>query len=180
MTNKLTKGLIHVYYGDGKGKTSAALGLALRAAGSGLRVCIIQFLKKARLETGELKALSYLENIEIIQLSQAHPMFEHKKSDKNTIRMTTAEGIELAYKKMHEEKKDVIILDEILNAAAEKYISDAEILKLLKNKDKRTEIVLTGRTYTKTVAETADYVSEIKSRKHPYKKGVQARKGIEF
>ena len=171
-------GLIHIYCGDGKGKTTAAVGLTVRCAGRGGRVLFIQFLKER--ETGELRILSSLPNVEIRR---------GKGSKKFTFQMSEAELAEA--KKRQEslfhgavetclhEKPDLLVFDEILGACTTELLDEAEILSFLQNKPVGTEVVLTGRNPSAALIEAADYVSEIKKIKHPFDINIPARPGIE-
>ncbi len=172
-------GLIHIYCGDGKGKTTAALGLALRACGNGYRVILVQFLKSHH--TGELGILSCIENIEVLR---------SKKSDKFTWNLTDDEKRALTeennsiFKKVvssiEHDKKTLVIFDEIIGAINTMLIDEALVLDFLKNKPLQAEVVLTGRNPDDKLLDLADYVSEIKKIKHPFDKGISAREGIEY
>jgi len=168
--------LIHIYTGSGKGKTTAAIGLGVRAAGAGLQVLIIQFMKGRRYS--ELDALSQVKNITVIQfgrdefVSKEHPA---------QIDIDLAQKA-LAYAKdiMHTNRYDVMILDEINVALDYRLISVDDVLSLLGEKPETMELVLTGRYAIPEVIKHADVVSEILEIKHPYQKGVQSRKGIDW
>ncbi len=146
-------GFIHVYTGDGKGKTTAALGLALRAIGNGFKVIMFQFLKER--ECGEHKVR--IENFKIIRM---------KNFDINEILKEI-------------EKYDVVILDEVFNAIYKGIVKLEDLVSLLKNRPENVEIILTGRNAPKEIIEIADLVTEMRKIKHYYDKGVKARKGIE-
>lgn len=171
----MNTGLIHLYYGDGKGKTTAAMGLALRAAGRGLRVVLVQFLKSG--DSGELKILRTLPNVTVLS---------GKGSTKFTFQMSEEE--KLAAKVLHETHLrealrlpfDLLVLDE----AASAYTAGLLDVKLLEDaiyyRPPNTELVLTGRNPASFMLEAADYVTEMTCRKHPFERGVAAREGIEF
>jgi len=166
--------MIQVYTGNGKGKTTASLGLALRAAGAGLKVYIGQFLKSGCYS--EVKAIKAIKNITLEQFGR----------DSFLVKGPTKLDIELAlsgWSKVKEiileEKFDVVILDEINVALDLKLLSLTEVLDLIKNIPKKTELILTGRNASPQLIRAADLVSEIKNRKHYYSKGLKARKGIE-
>jgi cob(I)alamin adenosyltransferase len=171
----LKKGYVQLYYGDGKGKTTAAIGLAIRAAGCGLKVFIAQFIKG--LDYSEIKCLKKLsENITIRQYGRG--CFIRKEP--------AGEDIEAAKKGLVELKDiivsgsyDVIILDEIAVAQYFNLISLDDVLDLIKMKPEKVELVLTGRKAAKEIIDMADLVTEMKEIKHYYTKNVQARKGIE-
>lgn len=172
-------GLIHIYCGDGKGKTTAALGLALRACGNGYKVILVQFLKSQH--TSELDILSSIENLEVLR---------SKKSDKFTWNLTddekralTEENISIFKKvvsSIEHDKKTLVIFDEIIGAINTKLIEEALVLDFLKNKPLNAEVVLTGRNPDDKLLGLADYVSEIKKIKHPFDSGISAREGIEY
>lgn len=168
-------GLIHIYTGNGKGKTTAAFGLALRALGSGARVIIIQFMKSPKVYGEQMMA----EKIGIKIESYGLPKFVHRKPEKDDI-----EAVKKALKRAREVIQsgewDLVILDEICVALGFKMIEIEEVKKLIKIKASNTELVLTGRYCPEELFELADYVTEMREIKHPYQKGVIARKGIEY
>ena len=171
-------GLIHIYTGDGKGKTTAALGLAVRCAGHGNRVLIVQFLKSR--PTGELKSLALIPGIELLR---------GKETKKFTFQMTDAEKQEVlrehtalfskVKEKINTEKIDLLILDEVLGACNTGVFDKALLLDFLQHKPQELEVVLTGRNPSPEIVNLADYVSEICKRKHPFDKGIPARTGVE-
>ena len=142
-------GLIHIYCGDGKGKTTAALGLAIRCAGHGNHVLIVQFLKSR--PTGELKSLTLIPGIELMR---------GKETKKFTFQMTAEEKAQVLVEHLALFDKDILV-------------------DFLKGKPAELEVVLTGRNPAAELVELADYVSEICKRKHPFEKGIAARTGIE-
>lgn len=171
-------GLVHLYCGDGKGKTTAAVGLAVRAAGSGLSVLFVQFLKTGR--SAELEPLREL-GVGVVS-GQPFPKFvfqmnEGEKAETRAFhRQRLAEAIEKSKKGL-----DLLILDEIMGALATGIIDERDVIDFLRTKPDHLEVVLTGRDPPASLIEAADYVSEIIMRKHPYEsKGTQARQGIEF
>ncbi|MFA5118173.1 MAG: cob(I)yrinic acid a,c-diamide adenosyltransferase [Candidatus Omnitrophota bacterium] len=167
--------MIHVYTGDGKGKTTAALGLALRAAGAGLKVYICQFLKSR--PTSELTALHKLKKITVKQCGSQ--CFIRKSPAKKDIELAQG-GFQAARKAIASGAYSVIILDEINCAVNLKLIGIEEVVSLLKGTPSCVELVLTGRNAPKQIKDCADLVSEIKEIKHYFKKGINARKGIEY
>lgn len=172
-------GLIHIYCGDGKGKTTAALGLAIRAAGSGLRVHIVQLLKGSF--TSELNVLEKIENITIERCGKNYG-FTFKMSDEDKIKLAECHNDLLlrAENLMKNGSIDMLIIDEF-NAAYEYNLLDREIAdRIVFDKPKDIELILTGRRPHEKFIAAADYVSEIKAVKHPFQKGIKARKGIEF
>lgn len=167
------RGYIQVYTGDGKGKTSAALGLAVRALGRKKRVCIVQFMKG--LETGEVLFFQDVKGVEIKQFGSGNFVFELAQE-----RELAKKGLEYAREQMLSGNFDVIILDEINVAIAMKLIPIDDVLSFLKEKPENVEVVLTGRNAPKELLDIADLVTEMREVKHYYKKGVMAREGIEF
>lgn len=170
----IKNGLIHIYTGNGKGKTTSALGLSLRAVGRGMKVCIIQFMKGY--EYGETKIK--IKNLKIFQFGRAG--FVDKKNPSKEDVELAKEGYEFAKKVIKSKKYDLVILDEINVAIEFKLIKLEDVLELIKNKPKNLELILTGRYAKKELISIADYVSDINEIKHPYQKGIKARKGIEF
>ncbi|PIY79947.1 MAG: cob(I)yrinic acid a,c-diamide adenosyltransferase [Candidatus Pacebacteria bacterium CG_4_10_14_0_8_um_filter_42_14] len=167
--------MIQVYTGNGKGKTTAALGLAIRAAGSGENVYICQFAK-GRLYN-ELKALKKIKNIKIEQFGRR--CFIRQSPENIDIQMALC-GLKKAAQIIAKGKYRVVILDEINIVVKLGLIPLSDLLRLIKNTPKNTELVLTGRYANQAVIKLADLVSEIKEIKHYYSKGVKARNGIEF
>jgi len=171
----MQKGYIQVYTGNGKGKTTAAFGLALRAAGAGKKVFIAQFVKG--LHYSELDAVKRFPEIELHQYGL----------DCFIVNQPTQADIEAAMEGfgkittiINENSVDVLILDEICIALYYKLFKEAQVLELLKQKPEGMEIILTGRNAPVSIIEAADLVTEMKEIKHYYSKGVEARQGIEF
>lgn len=171
------KGYIQVYTGNGKGKTTAALGLALRAAGHGLKVRIIQFMK-GWIDYGELNGVRMLgANVQIHQAGR--DTFVNRKSpDAEDVRMAR-QGWELAKGIVLGKQADIVILDEINCAVDFGLVSEAEVLEVLRAKPHGMELVLTGRGAPAAFLEIADLVTEMREVKHYYEQGVDARVGIE-
>jgi cob(I)alamin adenosyltransferase len=167
--------MIQVYTGNGKGKTTAALGLALRAAGAGKKVYIGQFLKGRHYS--ELKALKKIKQIKVEQFGRT--CFIKQAPAQKDIALAR-EGLKKIKKILAQKTYDLVILDEINVALNLKILSLKDILVLLKKASPKIELVLTGRYAHPQIIKTADLVSEVKDIKHYYKKGVGARKGIEF
>ncbi|RLC05236.1 MAG: cob(I)yrinic acid a,c-diamide adenosyltransferase [Deltaproteobacteria bacterium] len=168
------KGYVQIYTGNGKGKTTASLGLALRAAGAGLKVYIIQFLKKG--DYSEIKALSRFENITIEQYGLGK-FVKGKPSDEDIA--AGAQGYLKLWEILKQNKHDVVIAEEANVAVTCNLISENELLSLIDAKPDNVELVITGRGATDRVIEKADLVTEMKEIKHYYRKGVTARVGIE-
>ena len=176
------QGLLMVHTGDGKGKTTAALGLALRAFGAGLKVLILQFIK-GRADCGELNAIKLLEKIPDcegkIKIQQCGLGFIDKKNfDEH--KKIAQETLKLAEKEILSGEWDLIILDEIIYAVKFNLISEDEILNLIKKRPPKLHLLLTGRDAQKKIIESADLVTEMTLIKHPFQQGIKAQRGIEF
>lgn len=171
--------LLHIYCGDGKGKTTAALGLALRATGAGMKVHIVQFLKGT--DTAELAAIAKLDLITIDRCDRNYGFtFSMSGEDKSALIRCHNKMIMRARDKMDAGEIDMLILDE-WNAAYQDGLLDTRLADdLVLHRNPEVEMILTGRNPQKKFLEIADYVSEIRMLKHPYEKGIPARKGIEF
>lgn len=170
------KGLIHVYTGPGKGKTTAALGLGLRAAGAGFNVHMIQFMKGRRYN--ELNAIEHIPNFTFSQ--HGRDEFVSKQHPEQIDIEMAQEGLSYAKHLIEEGKYDLIILDEINVAIDFQLIALEEVLKLLEGKPENLELVLTGRYAHPELVKKADLVTEMLEIKHPYQQGVPARKGVDF
>jgi cob(I)alamin adenosyltransferase len=174
------KGLVIVYTGKGKGKTTAALGIALRAIGHGFKVGMIQFIK-GEWYYGELTSSKRLEpEFEMIAAGKGfvgiidddHPIEEHQTAAK--------EAIALAKEKIASGSYDVMILDEVNYAAKLNLISEQDILDTIAARPEKTSLVLTGNYVPESIIALADLVTEMREIKHPYQKGIKAKKGIDF
>ena len=173
--NNTHKGFIHVYTGNGKGKTTAALGLALRAAGAGKKIFIAQFVKG--MPYSELNMFEKIQEINNRQFG----------TDCFIVNQPTEQDIELAKNGLNETaaiiksgKYDMIILDEACIAVYYKLFTSKELIKVVLSKPSTVEIIITGRYASEDLIEIADVVTEMKEIKHYYTRGVEARKGIEF
>ena len=169
-------GLIQVYTGDGKGKTTAALGLALRAAGRNMKVLIVQFMKKW--DYGELHSVKLIPNITLKTFGTKEFVFKGKakKIDYEEAEKAFSFGIE----GMQSGNYDLVIFDELNMALYYELLDLKEIIEKIKGKPHNVEVVITGRRAPKEIIEIADLVTEMREVKHPYQKGMEARKGIEF
>jgi cob(I)alamin adenosyltransferase len=170
-------GLIQIYTGDGKGKTTAVLGLALRAAGHGLRTYMGQFMKGQ--QYGELEGARLLAPYLTIE-QYGRPSFVH-------VHQATAEDIRLAHEGLDRARAamlsgsyDIVVLDEVCVALHFDLLSLAELLVFLEQKPAAVELILTGRRAPAELIDRADLVTEMREVKHPYQQGVEARKGIEY
>ncbi|WP_196594071.1 cob(I)yrinic acid a,c-diamide adenosyltransferase [Pectinatus sottacetonis] len=175
-----TTGLIIVNTGNGKGKTTAALGLALRAWGQKLRILIIQFIK-GNTSYGELEALAALpgNRLQIYQMGEGFTRKNTGVEQADHIK-AAQKALEKAYAEELSHSWDMIILDEINYAVKFNLLKTDDVLKIIKNKPPELHLVLTGRDAAAPVIEKADLVTEMTEIKHPYKKGIKAQKGIEF
>jgi cob(I)alamin adenosyltransferase len=167
---------IHLYTGEGGGKTTAALGLAMRSLGHGHRVVVIQFMK-GRKDVGEFKLQKKLRNYEVHQFGR--PQFIDLRNPSVEDVALAHRGLEFAAKIAKQKKPDLLILDEINLAVACGLLAVNEVLDVL-NSLPKIEVAMTGRFAPRELIEIADYASEISDIKHPYRQGVKARKGIEF
>jgi cob(I)alamin adenosyltransferase len=176
------KGLVQVYTGDGKGKTTAAFGLALRAAGHGSKVLIYQFLKPASLDLGERKAVQNISEITVEVLDEAWNMHTSLDDEEAVAKIRSAIGkacAELA-KIALEGIYDVIVLDEIVFCLTKGLAELEDVKRIIKERDQRVEIVMTGRGATEELIGLADLVTEMKSIKHPFDKGIKGRRAMEY
>lgn len=172
-------GLIHVYCGDGKGKTTCALGLALRAAGAKMNVVIIQFLKGS--DTSELQSIKNIPEIKVLRNAEDYGFVSNMTpAQLETIKQMHNDNLNIALRLIETEKCDLLILDELTYVYDMKLIDTEKIDSLIKNKPENLELVITGRNPNSVFIDNADYITEMKALKHPFDKGIHARKGIEF
>jgi len=179
----LEKGLVQIYTGDGKGKTTAAFGLALRAAGQGNKVLIYQFLKPPTIDIGERFALQLgAVRIRVESLDVAWDMAKSLDDEKAGAEMRAAisEVLERIAETAEKRFYDCIILDEIVFCLSKGLAKLEDVKNIIDRRDSRVEIVLTGRGATDELIAMADLVTEMKNIKHPFDKGISARRGIEF
>ena len=173
-------GIVIVYTGNGKGKTTASLGVALRAIGHGLRVCMVQFIK-GEWHYGELNSIKKLEpDLELIVAGKGfigiidddHAFEEHVRAAKT--------ALDIVEQKISLDSFDIIILDEINYALHLGVLQLADVMKILQNRPKHLSLILTGNHACEEIITLADLVTEMKEIKHPYKKGIKAKRGIDF
>jgi cob(I)alamin adenosyltransferase len=174
----MEKGLVQVYTGNGKGKTTAALGLALRAVGHGLKVFVIQFMK-GNINYGELESVKKLSPYLTIKQMGRETFVSKTNPDPIDIKMAQ-EGFALAEQAIKNREYDIVILDEINVAIDYGLIPLADLLHLIDSKPHTVELILTGRNAKFEIMDKADLVTEMVDRKHYYDKGIPARKGIEI
>lgn len=177
MTNKNGKGLVQIFTGNGKGKTTAALGTILRAAGHGLKVFIVFFMK-GDYEYGEFSALPKLPNIEIRK--SGFRQFTDPLNIKPEEKEQAESALAAAGKAILSGSYDLVVLDEVNVALEYNLIELDEVIKLIEDKPPHVELILTGRYADDRLIEMADLVTEMVKVKHPFDKGIKARKGIEY
>ena len=183
MCQKKMLGFVHIYTGDGKGKSTAACGLAVRAYGAGFKVKIVRFLKSA--PSGECKAISKLGEkdgrIEVKFFETSHKfLWDMDKEEKSQLSSQIRQGYDYCIQIVKTGGCDLLVMDEIIGAMHAGFLLETDLLRLLEEKNPSVELVFTGRNAPASLIEKADYVSEIRAVKHPFEKGISARKGIEF
>lgn len=180
MARESRRGLLIVYTGDGKGKTSAALGALVRAVGYGWKVCMIQFIKGSW-HYGEMDGVKRLEpNVEFIQAGEGFYRIVDDKLPAEVHRQAAQQGLQLARAKIQSNAYDLIVLDELNNTIQTELLTTAEVLSLIDLKPRWLHLILTGRGAPPELIERADLVTEMREIKHPYQKGLMAQKGIDF
>jgi cob(I)alamin adenosyltransferase len=177
-SKKSVKGLVITYFGDGKGKTTAALGLAMRTAGYEKKVKIIQFIK-GDWTSGEEKTIERLKNVSMIKTGAGFVGIENDKKPISLHRERAMNGLLLAREALGQ-NHSVVILDEILGAIKGKLINTREVLDLINSKGAAQTLVLTGAPKIKAIIDRSDLVTEMKKIKHPYDKGTLAIKGVDY
>ena len=170
----MDKGLVHLYCGDGKGKTTAAMGLALRALGQGMRVVVVQFLKNGT--SGELEPLKKLGAA--VYSGQPGAKFTFQMNAEEKAQATKENNARLA--EALQQPCDLLILDEICAARNSGMVDEALAKQAVLERPQHREVVLTGRNPEAWMVEAADYITEMQPRRHPYEQGIPARQGIEF
>lgn len=175
----MENGLMHLYYGDGKGKTTAAVGLAVRAAGTGKKVLFAQFMKSDK--TGELAALKSLSCVTVLRGEKAFP-FYRKMTEEDKVEQTRIHNriLEDILDMLQKNTYDVIVLDEITYPYEWELIDCEKVRELIQTAHGRAEVVCTGRNPDVFFLDYADYITEMKNIRHPYEKGIKAREGIEY
>lgn len=170
------KGLIQVYTGDGKGKTTAAIGLACRASGHGFKICYISFCKTNH--NGEMAILKQI-GVDIFNFAKKSSCLR-RNINKDVVRENCLKALKFVEKLYNEDKYDLMILDEMNICLNKGFISENEVLGIMKRKPKKLELVLTGRGCHEKIIEKANLVSEVRKVKHPYDLGIKKRRGIEY
>ena len=173
----MKEGLIHLYHGEGKGKTTAAIGIAVRAAGNGLKVLFVQFMKGN--ETGELNVLGRVSGVTVFR-SNKNLGFVSKMSEEEKQQLTDIHNEILGKVILVAEEYDMIVLDEVTYPCSYELINVDLLRQFIEKKPPQTELILTGRNPVQFMIDKADYITNMTCEKHPYESGITARKGIEF
>lgn len=176
----MENGLVQVYCGEGKGKTTAAIGLGIRAIGNDYKVIMLQFLKKDT--NGECQMIKQLEpNFKIFHFEKKRGFtWQLTEEEKQELKSETTNAMNFAMKVMDTGQCDILILDEILNSLEYGFVTEEEVCALIDAKTDDVELILTGKKLPDSIAKRADYISKIEDVKHPIDKGTRARRGIEF
>lgn len=171
-------GLIHIYCGEGKGKTTASVGLTVRAAGAGKKILFTQFFKNGI--SSEIKSLKKLEQVETNTCTTHYGFFKNMSAEDR-------ERAQSDYTKLLEDTLNqaghgvqLLVLDEVISACNSGMVQESRLIDFLQHKPTELEVVLTGRNPSGDLLEIADYITEMRKIKHPYDRGVKARKGVEF
>ena len=175
--------MIHIYTGNGKGKTTSAFGLAMRASGQGLKVIIFQFLKPKSLVTGEEISAKKIKNLKVMKYDQSHPMFIGHSAEsigQREIKESVKRAMIEAKKAIFSGKYNMVILDEIINVLDQGFTGKEDFLELIKKAPGDVELVLTGRGDISDIEQFADYVTIMIDKKHPFRQRMNARRGIEY
>ena len=177
---KLKKGYVQVYTGNGKGKTTAAVGLGVRAVGDGMRVFMIQFLKSG--ETGELKSTKkFGEDFQIFRFEEKRGfVWTLTEEEKQEVKKEIKVAYNFALEVLRENKCDILILDEVMGVLGNKFLTTEDVINLINEKPENMELILTGRNVPKEIIDKVDLVTEMKDIKHYFEAGVPAREGIEY
>ncbi len=170
--------MIQTYYGNGKGKTTAAIGLSVRCVGCGNKVLFVQFLKNN--DSAEFKVLEKIRGVDILYAEERYALYDNLKKERTPALTKAYNKLLFEDTKRKAGSYQMIVLDEILDAAEYGYIDEAALIRCLAEMKKQAEIILTGHNLTERIADVSDYISEIKEVSHPYTKGILAREGFEF
>jgi cob(I)alamin adenosyltransferase len=173
-------GLVQVYTGDGKGKTTAALGIALRAIGRGLRVVFVQFMKESPMGTGELETAERLAPDLVVKQFDGNFLGGVTPEKVKEVKEGVEKGFQFVREAMAKRTCDILVLDEISHVMNFMVMEVKDVLKLIDEKPPDMELILTGRDMPKEILERADLVTEMRKIKHPFEKGAIARRGIEY
>ena len=171
-------GLVHIYYGDGKGKTTAALGLALRCLGYGMPVVAAQFLKG--MKSGEGLAAEKIPGLVILQGNPCEKfLFQMDAQEKAQLASESSALLERAFSLCRADTPSLLILDEVIDACSCGLLPEDALIGALRSRPACLEVVLTGHSLPEKLAELGDYISHIEKKRHPFDRGVPARRGIE-
>ena len=170
-------GLVHLYCGDGKGKSTAAIGLSVQAAGAGKRVLFLQFFKDG--SSSEIGMLRQIPGVEVLVCPRHFGRFRNM-SEEQKAEAREAYGALLAEACDKAREKDLLVLDEAVSACNHGVIPEAELLDFLRHKPEGLEVAVTGRNPSEALMAEADYITEMVKRRHPFDRGIAARKGVEF
>jgi len=176
-------GLIQIYCGDGKGKTTAAIGAAVRAAGRGYRVLVARFLKTD--DSGEVKGLAHVPGITVLPCDQNFGFsWNMTQAQREAAALYYEHSFltawDMALGTDGEESYDMLVMDEVIGACSLGFVDEAGLVKMLEEKPAGLEVILTGRGPSRALLERADYITEMVMRRHPYENGIGAREGIEY
>lgn len=172
------KGLIHIYHGDGKGKTTCAMGLALRNLAYDNKILIAQFLKDGT--SGECRMLEKYDNVKLLSANPFSKFtFQMNDEEKSITKESINKMFDLAVSYCVENSVDLLIFDEVCASITTGMLNEDKVINFLKTKPEKLEVVMTGRNPSERLIELADYVSHIEKQKHPFDKGIPAREGIE-
>lgn len=172
-------GFIHIYCGDGKGKTTAAVGLAVRAAGRDQKVVIARFLKSD--DSGEVISLKSMKGVTVLPCEETFGFYWNMtEDDKKKAECYYKSLLEKAFSTAKSQNGDLLVLDEVMGVCHHGLVDEERLKVLLAEREDGLEVVMTGRNPSQRLVDLADYVSEIKALKHPFEKGVGARRGIEY
>ncbi len=175
----MEKGLMHIYHGDGKGKTTAAIGLAVRAAGAGMRVSFVQFMKDGT--SAELDVLKKIEKVEVYAIKNTFGFtWNMRDEDRIKLRMHNDRAMRAIIKAVKEEIYQLVIVDEMMSAYQGGFVDKSSVHELVQLCKGTTELVFTGRNPAKELLGKADYITEMRNERHPYERGISARVGIEL
>lgn len=175
----MEKGMIHVYCGEGKGKTTASIGLALRAAGCGMQVIFAQFMKGN--DSGEIAAMEQIEKIRVMRNAKNYGFYSRmSEKDKQDITAEHNEMLGQILELMKSGRCELVVLDELTYPYAYGLVDKDMVAELINGKPEGVELVITGRNPDELFVNAADYITEMKCVRHPFEKGVGARRGVEF
>lgn len=176
-----TQRLVHLYTGNGKGKTTAALGLALRALGRDRKVAVIQFLKRTRIKTGEVIFAEKTDcPLTIMQFGASRFATREEKQEAEESGETVERGWQVAQELVRRGEHDLIVLDEVTHVVKSGKVPLAGLIELIREKADSVELVITGRYAPPELAAVCDYITEMKEIKHPFHTGIRAREGTEY